>query len=147
VSVGHCASQWSECPLVANVLEYFYNDADSSESEKSRLWALPHTGIHAGTATSDELSFTVVSFTYCVTFFCFVLFFRDRVSLYSPGCPGTHFVDQAGLELRNPPASASRVLGLKACATTPGLCDFFYTLPFVGFSRGSWEWWGKGGGE
>ncbi|GAB1299382.1 ATPase family AAA domain-containing protein 2 [Apodemus speciosus] len=32
-----------------------------------------------------------------------------RVSLYSPGCPGTHSVDQAGLELRNPPASASRV--------------------------------------
>jgi hypothetical protein len=26
----------------------------------------------------------------------------------------------AGLELRNPPASASQVLGLKACATTPG---------------------------
>jgi hypothetical protein len=23
--------------------------------------------------------------------------FRDRVSLCSPGCPGTHFVDQAGL--------------------------------------------------
>jgi hypothetical protein len=40
--------------------------------------------------------------------------FQDRVSLYSPGCPGTHFVDQAGLELRNPPASASQVLGLKA---------------------------------
>jgi hypothetical protein len=50
--------------------------------------------------------------------FCF-LFFQDRVSLYSPGCPGTHFVDQAGLELKNPPASASRVLGLKVCATTP----------------------------
>jgi hypothetical protein len=47
-------------------------------------------------------------------------FIRDRVSLCSPGCPGTHFVDQAGLKLRNPPASASRVLGLKACATTPG---------------------------
>jgi hypothetical protein len=46
--------------------------------------------------------------------FCFVLFFRDRVSLYIPGCPGTHSVDQADLELRNPPASASRVLGLKA---------------------------------
>jgi hypothetical protein len=29
-------------------------------------------------------------------------------------------VDQAGLELRNPPASASQVLGLKACATTAG---------------------------
>jgi hypothetical protein len=36
--------------------------------------------------------------------------FRDRVFLYSPGCPGTHSVDQAGLELRNPPASASQVL-------------------------------------
>jgi hypothetical protein len=46
--------------------------------------------------------------------------FQDRVSLCSPGCPGTHFVDQAGLELRNPPASASQVLGLKACATMPG---------------------------
>jgi hypothetical protein len=46
------------------------------------------------------------------------LFFRGRVSLCSPGCPGTHFVDQAGLKLRNPPASASQVLELKACATT-----------------------------
>jgi hypothetical protein len=45
--------------------------------------------------------------------------FQDRVSLCSPDCPGTHFVDQAGLdELRNPPASASQVLELKTCATT-----------------------------
>jgi hypothetical protein len=50
--------------------------------------------------------------------FLFVcLVFRDRVSLYSPGYPGTHFVAQAGLELKNPPVSASRVLGLKVCAT------------------------------
>jgi hypothetical protein len=49
-----------------------------------------------------------------LTFF----FFWDRVSLCSLGCPGTHSVDQAGLELRNLPASASQVLGLKACATT-----------------------------
>jgi hypothetical protein len=55
----------------------------------------------------------------------FCLVSQDRVSLYSPGCPGTHFVDQAGLELRNPPASASRVLGLKARATTPGSFYFF----------------------
>jgi hypothetical protein len=48
------------------------------------------------------------------------LVFRDRVSLCSPGCPGTHSVDQAGLELRNLPASASQVLGLKVCATMPG---------------------------
>jgi hypothetical protein len=59
----------------------------------------------------------------CLWYFGLVWFlvFQDRVSLYSPGCPGTHFVDQAGLELRNPPASASRVLGLKGCTTTSGL--------------------------
>jgi hypothetical protein len=41
-----------------------------------------------------------------------------RVSLYSSDCPGTHSVDQAGLELRNLPTSASQVLGLKACVLT-----------------------------
>jgi hypothetical protein len=46
----------------------------------------------------------------------FVFVFQDRVSLYSLGYPGTHSLDQAGLELRNLPASASRVLGIK------GLC-------------------------
>jgi hypothetical protein len=57
--------------------------------------------------------------------FCFL----KTVSLYSPDCPGTHFVDQAGLELRTLPASASQVLGLKACATTPGYKnDFYYSL-------------------
>jgi hypothetical protein len=50
---------------------------------------------------------------------CFLFFvFPDRVSLYRPGCPGTHFVDQAGLELRNPPPSASQMLELKACTIT-----------------------------
>jgi hypothetical protein len=59
--------------------------------------------------------------------FFFLSFFQDRVSLYSPGCPGTHSVDQAGLdfELRNPPASASQVLGLKACATNARLESLF----------------------
>ena len=41
-------------------------------------------------------------------FVCFGLVFRDRISLCSPGCPGTHSLDQVGLELRNPPASASQ---------------------------------------
>jgi hypothetical protein len=36
-----------------------------------------------------------------------VVVVEDRVSLCSPGCPGTHSVDQAGLELRDLPASAS----------------------------------------
>jgi hypothetical protein len=38
-------------------------------------------------------------------------FFLGRVSLYSPGCPGTHSVDQAGLELIDLPASALGGLG------------------------------------
>jgi hypothetical protein len=59
-------------------------------------------------------------FGFSVVVVVLFLVFRDRVSLCSPGCSGTHFVDQAGLELRNLPASASQVLGLKVCATTPG---------------------------
>jgi hypothetical protein len=56
--------------------------------------------------------------SFFLSFFLFFFFFGDRVSLYSPGFPGTHSVDQADLELRNPPASASQVLALKAYATT-----------------------------
>jgi hypothetical protein len=68
---------------------------------------------HAG----KLLGFVVV----VVVLFCFD-FFLDRVSLNRPVCPGTHLVDQAGLELRKLPASASQVLGLKACTTTPRAC-------------------------
>jgi hypothetical protein len=60
---------------------------------------------------------------FLVVVFFFFFDFRDRVSLCSPGCPGTHFVDQAGLEFRNPPAS--RVLGLKVCATIARLVIVF----------------------
>jgi hypothetical protein len=68
--------------------------------------------------------------------FCFV-FFQDRVSLCSPGCPVTHFVDQAGLELRNPPASASasQVLGSKACDTTPGDLSVLYKYTVAVFTH------------
>jgi hypothetical protein len=63
--------------------------------------------------------FVFVGFVFVCLFVClFFLIFQDRVSLCSPGCPGTHSVDQAGLKLRNPPTSTSQVLGLKACATT-----------------------------
>jgi hypothetical protein len=72
-----------------------------------------------------------LSFFLSFFFFFFFLVFQDRVSLYSPGCPGTHFVDQVGLKLRNPPASASRVLGLKACATTARLLFFFFKDLFI----------------
>jgi hypothetical protein len=46
----------------------------------------------------------------CLFVFVFVCFFPDRVSLCSPRCHGTHSVDQAGLELKNPPAGLVRWL-------------------------------------
>jgi hypothetical protein len=55
------------------------------------------------------------------------LVFFEIVSLDSLG-----FVDRAGLELRNPPTSASRVLGLKVWGTTPGSIGFIlYTVPYL----------------
>jgi hypothetical protein len=71
------------------------------------------------------------------SFFFFFWVFQDRVSLCSSGCPGTHFVDQAGLELRNLPASASWVLGLKACATMPA--GYSSRRPGFGFSAFTWQ--------
>jgi hypothetical protein len=61
-----------------------------------------------------------VCYLFCLGFLEVVVFL-DRVSLYSPDCPGTCSVDQAGFKLRHQPTSASQVLGLKACATTAGL--------------------------
>jgi hypothetical protein len=54
-------------------------------------------------------------FPFIYLSFCF---FQDMVSLCSAGCPETDSVDQASLKLKNPPASAPQVLGLKVCATT-----------------------------
>ena len=48
-----------------------------------------------------------------------LFFLRQSFSVY-PWLSWNSLCRQAGLELRNPPASASQVLGLKACATTPG---------------------------
>jgi hypothetical protein len=57
--------------------------------------------------------------------FLFIYLFWERVSLYSPGCTGTHFVVQAGLGLRKLPASASQLLGLNICTTTAQcVCSF-----------------------
>jgi hypothetical protein len=45
---------------------------------------------------------------FCFVLFCFVLFcFETGFLSIALDCPGTDFVDQAGLELRNLPASAS----------------------------------------
>ena len=55
---------------------------------------------------------------YLLNFSIFLNFSRLGFSMSIPGCPGTHSVDRACLELRKSPASVSQVLGLKAWATT-----------------------------
>jgi hypothetical protein len=41
------------------------------------------------------------------------------------------YAAQAALETLNPPAAASRVLGLQACTTTPGFLTFFTAKKFT----------------
>jgi hypothetical protein len=76
----------------------------------SRNWSREHGG---------KLLASLISLA-CSTYFLFSLF-----GFCSSGCPGTHSIKQAGLELRDPPASASQMLGLKGCATTAQLCPAF----------------------
>jgi hypothetical protein len=64
--------------------------------------------------------FVLVCFGLFVCFFvlfCFVL--------YIPGYPGIHSVDEASLEFRDLPASASQVLELEACAVASRLKSGF----------------------
>ena len=77
---------------------------------KMELWAVISCPIWLLATELWHSDYFLVFVFVCL--FCFV--FQDRVSLYRPGCPGTHSVDQVGLKLRNPPASDSQVLGLKA---------------------------------
>jgi hypothetical protein len=86
--------------------------------------------LNTDSKSTAKLGILLVSFAFFFFFSWFVcilfLVFQDSVSLCSPGCLRTHSVDQVGLELRNPPASASQVLGLKVCATTAWLYLFIF---------------------
>jgi hypothetical protein len=82
--------------------------------------------LHGSEARSSAISLSL---------FFFFGVFQDRIFLCGPGCPGTHSVDQAGLELRNPPASASQVLGLKACATTAWLSSAIFQVKIISLGK------------
>ncbi|GAB1292808.1 Ubiquitin thioesterase Zranb1 [Apodemus speciosus] len=61
--------------------------------------------------------------------------------LCSLGCPGTHFVDQAGLKLRIPSSSASRVLRLKKFYTRWKDWESWYSQSFgLHFSLREEQW-------
>ena len=93
-------------PLLADVVV--------SDTQKSSFTCLI-CGVHWDNHHPDYSGFLWIKLVLFCFVFCLFVCFWDRVSLCSPGWPGTHSVDQAGLELTNPPASASQVLGLKAC--------------------------------
>jgi hypothetical protein len=62
----------------------------------------------------------VFTFEFILRFilFLFIYIYFDRVYLHNSGCPGTHSVDLAYLELTEEiPASASGMPGVKAWAT------------------------------
>jgi hypothetical protein len=80
--------------------------------------------VNLKTSTAYSL-FILTFFQFIYLFIYWLVGWFFETGLCSPVCPGTHSVDQADLELRNLPASASQVLGLKACATTPGLFIFY----------------------
>ena len=80
-----------------------------------------------------------IFFFFLFSSFCFFRFFFvfvavvavvvvvwDRVSLYSSGCPRTHSVDQAGLELRNPPASPFQSAGITGVHHHRPACKYFH---------------------
>ena len=103
------------CYMIASVFTYGW----MMTHQKDRILSTCFASIVCALRTFFAVV-VVFGFVLFFGFFLFVCLFWDRVSLYSPDCPGTYFVDQAGLKLRNPPASASRVLGLKA--TMPDFC-------------------------
>jgi hypothetical protein len=87
-------------------------------SEKHRYWKIygEFTVLHRKCLKSFLVGYILFCFVlvwFGLVWFGLVLFFWGKVSLYSSGCPGTHFVDQAGLELRNPPTFASPSAGIK----------------------------------
>lgn len=58
----------------------------------------------------------------------------------SSGSPEIGYVDQADLELKHPPISASQVLLLKVCTTRPGLFSMGVSV-FVRMPTENRGWW------
>ena len=64
---------------------------------------------------------------------------RDRVSMHSPGCPGTCAVQRAVLELRDPPTSAFQEVKLKVCAPPhPAHSTFFLEIAWASCCHQRW---------
>jgi hypothetical protein len=91
-----------------SVLQYFFSEIGSHYVSQAGLKPQTHDSLlsaviidvyHSKTSNKAVLSFFLFSFSSSSSSSSSSSFL-DRVSLCSPGCPGTHCVDQAGLKLR-----------------------------------------------
>ena len=89
----------------------------------------------------------------CLFYFVCLFIFQDRVFLCSSGCPGTHFVDQAGLELTETNAGTkgmchyaqlgSIIANLHAIPwgkASPGNINLVAWLRVNTLQTGAWDW-------
>lgn len=82
-------------------------------------------------STSQFLMISIQLKRFCLEiphYFWYVAVYSKQDFLCSPGPPGTPSLDHAGLELRDPPVSASQGLGSKTDTTTPTLETSHYLL-------------------
>jgi hypothetical protein len=80
--------------------------------------------------SSEEQSVLLTTEPSLQLFFLRIFFFfKDRVSLYSPGCPGTHFCRPGWPRTQKSACLCLRVLGLKAC-TIPTQFLWIFFSPF-----------------
>lgn len=96
---------------------------DGASGWKSSLGLVMHNCFPGTWGRIAARMFFFVCLFICFVFSCFIVclftfVFQDEISLCSRDCPGTPSIDQAGLERRDPPASASQMLALKVYATT-----------------------------
>jgi hypothetical protein len=92
---------------------------DTNKHEKPSACALTELCLSVGKGMVVQFFLCRYIWYISIRSFVFCFVFQDRVSLCTPGCPGTHFVDQADLELKKLPTSASQV------CTTTALPDVF----------------------
>jgi hypothetical protein len=115
--IDQCIQKTSDCSFLLKMITAW----DCTYRHLLRLATPPLHAIHNNCAEVPGCCRAVrVGTSHLTATVIHIFVFFHTGFLYRPGCPGTHSVDQTGLKLRNPPASASQVLGLKACATTPG---------------------------
>jgi hypothetical protein len=89
---------WLFCCVRGNYLHSQHPHSGSQPSVMSVSGGLmPSSDPHRDWHTPGEQRYVQAKYSYNKNNSYFV--FGDRVSLCSPGCPGTHSVDQAGLEL------------------------------------------------